>query len=280
MINPFTGHEGTMKITQTGHPKSVVVVGGGPGGLEVAWVAAARGHKVTLLEKNNKLGGQFIPAAAPPGKHELARGIRYYIEMCKKYGVDIRLGIEANADQITILNPDIVILATGAVPIEAQIPNEGIPIVQAVDVLSGKVMLGQNILIVGGGLVGLETCEHVLSQNRRAAIVEMQDSVGKDIHPSIKYFISKSLAENHVEILTNTKVESFKMDGAICTNQSGHIKLSGFDMVLLALGAKSYNPLEKDLEGKVKSLHVIGDAVKPRSAVVAIEEGARLALGL
>ncbi len=280
MINPFTGHEENMKITATENLKSVIVVGGGPGGLEVAWVAAARGHKVTLFEKGDKLGGQFIPAAVPPGKHELARGIRYYIEMCKKYNVDIRPGSEVGAEQILSLGPDVVVLATGAVPIEPEIPNEGITVVQALDVLSGKVRLGENVLIVGGGLVGLETCVHVLSQNSKATIVEMEDSIGKDMHPSIKYFIFKSLDEKNVEILINTKVERFKKDGAICTNPSGETELSGFDMVILALGAKSYNPLKKDLVDKIESLHVIGDAAEARNAVAAIEEGARLALEL
>lgn len=91
MINPFCGHEHFMKITQTDSPKNVIVVGGGPAGLEIAWVAAARGHKVTLLEKSNQLGGQVLPASIPPWKHELARALKYYILMCKKYGVDIKL---------------------------------------------------------------------------------------------------------------------------------------------------------------------------------------------
>ncbi len=280
MINPFSGHEGTMEITPTKNPKTIVVVGGGPGGLEVAWVAAARGHRVTLLEKNNKVGGQFIAAAVPPGKQDLAKGIRYYYEMCKKYDVNLKLNLEADADMIVNVNPDEVILATGAVPVDVPIPNEGIEVVQAVDVLLGKVMLGKNVLIVGGGLVGLETAEHLLSQNRRVTIVEMEDAVGRDVHPSIVYFSLQTLKAGGAEIVTSTKVEKFKQDGAICTNPSGTIELSGFDMVILAIGAKPYNPLEKELSGKVRSLHVIGDAAKARRGVEAIDEGALLALRL
>ncbi|MEG6523585.1 oxidoreductase [Desulfotomaculum sp. 1211_IL3151] len=280
MINPFSGHEGTMKITPAKNPKTIVVVGGGPGGLEAAWVAAARGHRVTLLEKNNKVGGQFIPAAVPPGKQDLAKGIRYYYEMCKKYGVNLKLNIEADAEMILNLNPDEVILATGAVPLDFPIPNEGIEVVQAVDVLLGRVMLGKNVLIVGGGLVGLETAEHLLSQSRRVTIVEMEDAVGKNVHPSIVYFSLQSLKSGGAAIVTRTKVEKFKQDGALCTNSSGTIELSDFDMAVLAIGAKSYNPLERQLTGKVRSLHVIGDAAKVRRGVEAIDEGARLALKL
>jgi 2,4-dienoyl-CoA reductase-like NADH-dependent reductase (Old Yellow Enzyme family)/pyruvate/2-oxoglutarate dehydrogenase complex dihydrolipoamide dehydrogenase (E3) component len=281
MLNPFTGHEGTMKITPTAAPKKVVVVGGGPGGLEAAWVAAARGHKVTLLEKGNTTGGQFLSAAIPPGKHELARGIRVYNEMCKKYKVDVRLGQEADTDMVLSLEPDAVILATGAIPAEPQIPKEGnIPVVQAVDALLGKVMLGNNVLVVGGGMVGLETAEHLISQNRKATIVEMLDDVGSDISFSTKYFILQTLKNSGVEIHTQTKVEKFTDDGAICTDPDGTFELSGFDMVILAVGAKSYNPLERELAGKVKELYVIGDAAEPRKAVEAIDEGAKIALKL
>jgi pyruvate/2-oxoglutarate dehydrogenase complex dihydrolipoamide dehydrogenase (E3) component len=108
----------------------------------------------------------------------------------------------------------------------------------------------------------------------------MLNSVGNDVHPSTKYFILKSLAAGGVEILTKTKVDKFTSVGAVCVNLNGTVDLSGYDMIILAIGAKSYNPLEKDLKDKVKSLYVIGDAVKPRKAVEAIEEAARLALEL
>lgn len=278
MINPFTGHESTMRITEVKKPKTVVVVGGGPGGLEAAWVAAARGHKVILLEKKSQLGGQFLAAAVPPGKQELARAVRYYIEMCKKYKVDIRLNSEANAEQILGLKPDTVVLATGALPMELDVPNDGIPMAQAVDILNGKVMAGQNVLVVGGGQVGLETGKHLLSQNRQVTIVEMKDSVGEDIHPSIKYFLLASLEAGGIKIMTSTTVNEFTKDGARCTSSGEPLQLSGYDMAVLAVGSQSCNPLEQDLADKVDSLYVIGDAAKPRNAVAAIDEGALIGL--
>ncbi len=280
MINPFTGHERTMKITHTGNPKKIIVVGGGPGGMEAAWIAAARGHQVTLLEKSNKLGGQVIPGSIPPHKHELARALKYYSQMCKKYGVDIQLGTEADAANIISANPDEVVLATGATPFTPAIANEGIPVVQANDVLNGKVIAGQKVLIVGGGMVGLETAEYLLTQNRQATIVEMLDKAGEGLSPSIQYFIFRALKEGGVEILLHTKVEKFTKDGAVCSSVTGEVKLLRFDMVILAVGSKAYNPLENALKGKVPSLHIIGDAVKPRRIVDAVEEAARLAIGL
>lgn len=280
MINPFSGHEATMKIENTGQPKNITVVGGGPGGLEAAWVAAARGHRVTLLEKSGKPGGQMLPACVSPGKHELARAVRYYVKMCQKYGVDIKLGTEADVNTVLSQNPDEVILATGGTAIKPPIPNDGIPVVQAVDLLAGRTTAGNRVLIVGGGMVGLETAEYLLTQNSKSTIAEMTDTVGAGLHPSVLYFMFDSLEKGGVEILKNTKVEKFTKDGAVCRAQTGEITLTGYDTAVLAMGAESCNPLEQPLKERGLTVHVIGDAAKPRKIIEAVEEAARLALKL
>ena len=281
-FNPLSGHETSMKIKKSDSPKNVVVVGGGVGGLEAAWVAAACGHKVTLLEKTDKLGGQIVYGCVPPKKVELSRAVKYYITMCKKYAVDIKMNFEATKENITALNPDAVILATGAQPIQPPIPNDGIPVVQALDILGGKVQSGNRVLVIGGGLVGLETAKFLTSQLRQATVVEMLDEVGKEIGDSVKFFLLQSLKENNVEILTGTKVEKFTTDGALCSNKNGQTTLTGYDMVVLAMGTKSYNPLEEVLKGQVKELYLIGDATpgKAKSIGAAVDAGARVALKL
>ena len=278
MINPFTGHEHFMKIEPTKDKKKIIVVGGGPAGLEMAWIAAARGHEVILYEKNDKLGGQVVPGNVPPAKHELARALKYYIKMCTKYGVDIQLGVNADANTILSKNPDEVILATGATPIIPQIENDGITVVQAVDILNGKAYAGNRSLIVGGGMVGLETAEYLLSLNKKATVVEMMEETGAGLNQHIKYFIHRTLKDGEVEVLTNTKVEKLTTDGILASTPSGQIQLKGYDTIILAIGTKAYNPLEEELKSKVKSLHVIGDAVKARRIVDAVEEAARLAV--
>lgn len=280
MVNPFSAQEYKRKITPAAIKKNVVVVGGGPGGLEAAWIAAARGHNVTLFEKSGKLGGQFLPAAAAPGKHVMLGAIRYYFEMCKKHGVDIKLNTEADENIIAGLKPDEVILATGAVPLKCPFPvKTDIPVIQATDVLTGT-PVGNNVLIVGGGMVGIETAEYLVTQLRSIMIVEMLEDIGIDMQTVAKYFALKTLADNNVAIMRSTKVKEINSEGAVCLKSGEEIKLNGFDTIVMAIGSHAYNPLEEKLKGKVKSVHIIGDAVKARKAVEAIEEATALALSI
>lgn len=127
MMNPFTGHKSTMKIVKSDAPKNIVIVGAGPGGLAAAWVAAACGHKVTVLEKSATFGGQVLYAAVPPSKHDLNHGLQNWYNT------------EATAELVLSLAPDVVILATGAIPIEPQFPAEGkVETVRAIDSLAER----------------------------------------------------------------------------------------------------------------------------------------------
>jgi len=275
-LNPFSGNELRMKIEPASKSKTIVIVGGGLAGLEAAWISAARGHKVILFEKNKKTGGQAYTASIPPSKQGFALAIKYYTTMCRKHGVDIRLNTEADADMILSLDPDAVILSTGAIPAGLQVPNDGIAVAQAVDVLNGEIIPGKKVLLAGGGLVGLETAYFLLSQMRTGAVVEMLDKVGEDL--VAREFITNALREGGFDIKTSTKVERFTKDGAICSTPEGQITLSGYDMVILATGSRPYNPLEKELEGKVPEIHVIGDAKEARRIKDAVREGAELAI--
>ena len=276
-LNPFSGHEFDMKIKPADRSKTIVVVGSGVAGLEAAWVSASRGHKVILLEKSRRPGGQAYTASIPPNKQGFALAIKYYMTMCKKYGVDVRLNTEATADMVVSLAPDAVILSTGATPISLRVPNEGIAVAQAVDVLNSEVLPGKNVLVVGAGLVGLETTDFLLSQMRSATIVEMLDEDSEELgaKSSALYY---ALRSSGVRILTSTKVERFTKDGAIAQAPEGEVLLSGFDMVILAAGSTPYNPLEKELQSKVPEIHVIGDAKAVGLVTDAVQQAAELAI--
>lgn len=277
-FNPFSGNEHTMKILPVENPKNIVVVGGGVGGMEAAWVMAKRGHKVTLFEKSGRLGGQAYTASFPPCKQRFSLSIKYYIKMCEKYGVDVRLNTEATTKTVTDLNPDAVVLATGATPIMPNIPNEGIPVVQAVDVIEGKLVPGYNVVVVGGGLVGVECSELLVNMARNITVVEMRDFIGDS--PMMSGMQINELAKSGVKVMTSTKVERFTKNAVVCETADGEITLSGRDMVIMAVGSKPYNPLEKELEGKVPEVYVIGDAKEARRIADAVEEAARLAISI
>lgn len=279
LVNPFTGREGELKAEKTDNPKRVMVIGGGPGGLEAAWIAAKRGHKVTLYEKEKKLGGQYRIGAIPPTKQEIIKALKYYETMGKKYGVEYKLGTEATEETIAVENPDVVILATGGVPLVPDIKGiENPKFVKAIDLLDGKKEVGQNVLVVGGGMVGSETADYLGEHLHNVTIIEMLPEIAIDEQDDVKYYLLERLKKWGVKAITNATVKEFLDDGVIYDKDGKDERITGFDSIVLAMGAKAYNPLEEKIKGKVPEIYVIGDAVKARKALEAIEEAARIAV--
>lgn len=279
LVNPFTGREGELKVEKTDNPKKVMVIGGGPGGLEAAWIVAKRGHKVTLYEKEKKLGGQYRIGAIPPTKQEIIKALKYYETMGKKYGVDYKLETEATEEIVAAENPDVVILATGGVPLVPDIKGiENPKFVKAIDLLDGKKEVGQNVLVVGGGMVGSETADYLGEHLHNVTIIEMLPEIAIDEQDDVKYYLLERLKKWGVKAITNATVKEFLDDGVIYDKDGKDERITGFDSIVLAMGAKAYNPLEEKIKGKVLEIYVIGDAVKARKALEAIEEAARIAV--
>ncbi|SLM18329.1 NADH oxidase [uncultured spirochete] len=281
LVNPFVGKEGEMKIEKTNKPKKVMVVGGGPGGMEAAWIAAKRGHRVTLYEKEKILGGQFRIGAISPTKQEVLKSLRYYLYEGEKYGVEFKTGVEVSPDLVKAEKPDVVILATGGVPLVPHIKgvdNHGI--VRAIDVLEGKVTVGEKVLIVGGGMVGVETADFLGEHGHKVTVMDMLPGIGMDEEAAVKVFLFERLKNYGVASITNATVKEFLDGGVVYEKDGKEEKIQGFDTIMMALGVKSYNPLEKEIKGKVPEVYVIGDAVKPRKALEAIAEAASTAVKL
>ncbi|MBJ7222151.1 MULTISPECIES: oxidoreductase [unclassified Brenneria] len=273
LVNPTLGREGVLDYTKTSTPKTVFVAGGGPGGMEAARAAALRGHRVTLFEKRNQLGGQFLSAAFPPGKGELATYTAWAIQELEKLNIDIKCGTELTEDIIRQEKPDTVIIATGGKPAMPPIKGVNLPhVVFAEDVLLGKVITGNNIVIAGGGEVGGETAAHLAMQQKNVTVIEMRDQILQELDGVSKLHVINILNEFNVKQYLNTKVAEITDTHVIVENQQGQVSIEA-DTVVLALGYVPVNELAKHLNQTSNNVVVIGGAVKTSNAMVAIKEG-------
>jgi len=279
LVNPRTGHEGEYDFSKVEKGKKVLVVGGGPGGMLAAYVAAMRGHDVSLYEKEEHLGGQFRLAGVPPTKHELLGALQYYKHMGDKYGVKYHLNTEVDAETVKGLAPDAVVLATGSQPCLPNIPGIDNPkFVSCLDILGAKVQPGAKVLVVGGGMSGAETADFLGEHNRQVSIVEMREAIAADEQPTVRFFLMKRLEEHKTQMHTSAKVTRFFDDGVEVEENGESKTLRGFDTIVLATGVKAYNPLQEKLEGICKEVYVIGDAEDTGPANKATEAG--MAVGL
>ena len=277
-VNPATGMEREFNIKPAGMAKSVLVVGGGPGGMEAARTAALRGHKVTLWEKSSALGGNLIPASIPNFKQDYKSLINFLTTQINKLGVAIELGKEATPELVQKVNPDVVFVATGSMPIIPDIPGiEKKMVVTAIDLLSGKRDAGELVVVVGGGLVGCETALYLAQKDKKLTIVEMLKSVMLDVYVANRMHLLELLADAGVVILTETSLSGITSRGVNIVNKYGERSDLKADTIVLAVGLKSDGWLLEALKDKVPEVYAIGDCIEPRKVMQAIWEGFRTA---
>ena len=279
-VNPAATSENQFRIAPVAVPKRVWVIGAGPGGLEAARVAGLRGHKVTLFEKSDKLGGQLniIPTLLWKDPFEKLR--EYMVRQVEKAGVEVRLGEEVAADSVAEGKPDAVILAVGATPLVPDIPGiEGDNVVMVEEALAGVREVGDIVVIVGGGMVGCETAEFLHAKGKQVTILEMLPRVGDDIEVTNRLVTMTRLREAGIVMRANTKAVRITENGVAATSDGATEFFEG-DTVVLAAGAKPRDELACELEGKVAALYSVGDCVEPRLIREAIGEGARAGLEL
>lgn len=281
LINPVTGHEFEYDLSPAQNKKKVVVVGAGPSGLMAAWNAAKKGHDVTLVEKSGHFGGQFRLASIPPTKQDIATAIKYYLTMCKKFGVKCMLNTEVTEDFLKECKPDAIVLATGGTP--ACPPIEGINgprVTTAQEILDGNVNPGAKVLVIGGGMTGVETADFMGEHGKAVTILEMREDIALDEMPTPRAFMMPRLAERGIQKIVNATVKKFNEDGVIYEQYGEQKSIGGFDTIVLAMGVKSYNPLEEAARKICKEVYVVGDANSVGPANKATEAGLAAALAL
>jgi 2,4-dienoyl-CoA reductase-like NADH-dependent reductase (Old Yellow Enzyme family)/thioredoxin reductase len=281
VVNATLGRESEYQIKPVTKAKKVVVVGGGPAGMQTAIVAAQRGHKVTLFEKEAKLGGQLNIAALPPFKGDIFPWIDYLVGQVEKAGVEVKPDTDAIAEIVTKRNPDAVVIATGGIPAMPDIPGiDKSSVVTAQDVLSGKAKAGQNVVIIGGGMVGCETGHHLAEQGKTVTIIEILKRMANDMFFMARRRLIDGLTSKKVTLLTSATCEEINEGSVQVTTAEGKQETIPADTVIIAVGYKANDQLYKALEGKVSEIYCIGDSSEPRRILEATSEGYRTGLAL
>lgn len=277
-VNASVGKEKEYRLKPTDRTKHVMVVGGGPAGMEAARVAALRGHKVTLYEKTRRLGGACTYASAAAFKTEIQDLIKYFETQLQKLAIVVELGREVTAELVDQVRPDVVIVATGAMPFIPDIPGIKRPnVALAEDVLVGAVEVGAKAVVMGGGRIGCEVARFLREKGKNVTIVTRQSELATDMTPESRLPVLRKLAELRIEVLTNRKLDEVTDSGVVVTDRNWEKQSIEADNVVLALGQTPRTELRRELEGRVPELCAIGDCVQPGRIFEAIHQAARVA---
>jgi NADPH-dependent 2,4-dienoyl-CoA reductase/sulfur reductase-like enzyme len=283
--NAVTGRETEWaELPPAARPLKVVIIGGGPAGLECARVARLRGHDVVLFEKDQELGGQTLIARRAPHRQDFDGACRYSAQQCSKLGVDIRLGTEANAEAVVREAPDVVVLATGARALRPDIPGLQAHGKSAWDVLAGKEVSGPRVLVIDEeyGHQAPSVAELLLDQGRQVAIVTTERSIVSFLGATSAPPVLERLFTKGVTLHCNLQVVRLEAGHAVARNVWSRRQetLGPFDAFVFAYGGEAACGLEDALRARVPRLELIGDCYAPRTLQHAILEGHRLARGI
>jgi 2,4-dienoyl-CoA reductase-like NADH-dependent reductase (Old Yellow Enzyme family)/thioredoxin reductase len=277
-VNAAVGRERESELKPALKIKRVFVIGGGPAGMEAARVAALRGHRVTLYERQDRLGGQLLEAVIPPHKDNMKPFLEYLTRQTANGGMNVKLGADADDRVISEARPDAVVLAAGvttSVPLIKGIGQVGV--LTARDVLHGT-GVGETVVVIGGGLVGCETAEYLAQQGKKVTIVEMLDEVAGVMPLALRKMLLARLDDMKVTVLTGVKCQEFTKGSLLMTTREGLERATPFDTVVIAVGGRANQSLLEGLRKAVPAVHCAGDCVEPRGIAEAMADGLRIGL--
>lgn len=270
-VNPECGRETMVGITKADEKKKVVVVGGGPAGMEAARVSALRGYDVVLFEASDALGGELKTGGQPKFKEDDLALIKYYEHELKRLDVEIKLETKATKKKIKKEKPDLVYIAEGSHPIVPPIPGAQ-EAVLAGDVLTKKVKAGKNVAIIGGGLVGCELALHLAQHGSHVTIVEAKEAIlstGTALAPMNYWMLMDELKFNHIDIHTSAKVTKIEKQTLTYQIKDQEMKLD-VDQVVLAVGYRSDSSLYDEIKNDYPLIFHLGDSLQVRNIRAAI----------
>lgn len=255
-LNPHTMQSKKYKIVPTSRPKKIAVIGGGIGGMEVARVATLRGHKVTIYEKSDRLGGIFVAAAAPSFKEKDKELIEWYKKQIKDLGIEVKFN--TTVTDINKLDADEIVVATGAVARKFNVPGVE-KAVEACDFLLGKKQVGDNVVVIGGGLTGCEIAYELHLKGKHPVIVEMKNDLiaVKGVCLANSSYLREYFALHKVPVYLETKLTGITDKSVKVQSKDGKAFEIPADSVIMSVGYKPA-PLAED----GKHVHVVGDSAK------------------
>ena len=274
LVNPALGRETEMEIRPATTPKKIMVIGGGPGGLNFAWVAARRGHDVQLFERQPQLGGQLKIGSVSNFKKELLNLIRFQKRQIERFKVKCHLNHEVTADTIKQVNPEVVVLATGSIPLVPSV--EGIEnkiVVPIHDILSRNRPLPKRTAIIGGGSAGCEVALHLSEYGSLVTMVEMLPKIGGNLETMTKKILIQKLKEHNVQVKTESTLSRVENNGIVITDKNQKETFLETQRVVIAIGYHADHRLYDQIRSFGYETHRIGDCLEARSAKEAIYEG-------
>jgi 2,4-dienoyl-CoA reductase-like NADH-dependent reductase (Old Yellow Enzyme family)/thioredoxin reductase len=288
VANPWAGRDAILDV-QPPAPEdaTVVVVGGGVAGMESASTLGHLGYRVVLFEARERLGGQLLLAAVPPGKAEFAGLLRYYQHrLAGMPRVEVRLSTRATVDEVCACNPGAVVVACGSAPVLPPLPGiDEAPIVTGREVLAGRARVGHRTAILGGGSVGGEVAHYLASRGHEVCVIELAYDIGLDLGPARRHLLRRELRDLGVRRYVRAMVRRLAADHVtlVHTAADGTRQLTDVgpvDTFVAALGARPVEELYMALEPKIGHLFLVGDALSPARLDEATAEGARAALAV
>jgi NADPH-dependent 2,4-dienoyl-CoA reductase/sulfur reductase-like enzyme len=279
-VNPFSGQEYRLRITPASRRKKVVVVGGGPAGIQASILASQRGHEVILYERNESPGGQLCFASMAPFKGEMAEALRYLKHSLGKTSTKVILGTSVSSKEILSQKPDAVIVATGSRSCFPNIPGIDQSFVFDVKAIyeNPTIELGMNIVILGGGDIGCETADLLSSEARNVTIVELCDEPLRRMKEIPRQELLNRLKENRVTIITNSKITAIERGKALIEDKDGVKTDLKADSVIVAVGGTKVDLIFESLKGSVEEIFAVGDARDPGNLGAALRSATEVGL--